>query len=95
MQNKYSIPQLDSSLFDWLAWRNGTIHDLGIQSCREQLITSQHGKEQLRKYAIGFCFGHNLPCRPKDEIAVMFLKDDLYFWFHLREKEFQEVFRQI
>jgi hypothetical protein len=93
---KYLIPQLDSSLFDWLTWRSGTIHDLEIKACRYDLITSNQGKEQLRKYAIGFCYGENLPCRPKlKEIAVMFFKNDLYFWFHLRENEFMKVFKNV
>jgi hypothetical protein len=93
MQNKYTIPYFDSSLFDWITWRSGSIHDLGIVACREVLITSPHGKEQLRKYAIGFCFGENLPCRPKHEMAVMFEKNDITFWFHLRLNEFNEVFK--
>lgn len=92
---KYIIPQLDSSLFDWLTWRNGTIHDLGIQACRYELIISENGKEQLRKYAVGFCYGENLPCRPKQEMAVMFFKNDLYFWFHLRKNEFEKVFNNV
>lgn len=95
MHDKYLIPQLDSSLFDWLSWRSGIIHDLGIKACREELITSTHGKESLRKYAIGFCYGENLPCRPKPEIAVMFEKDNLIFWFHLRQNEFELVFKWV
>ena len=88
-----TLPNLDSTLFDWLTWRNGSIHDLGIVSCRYELIISVHGKLRLREYAIGWCFGESLNCRPKqEEIAVLFEKDDKKFWFHLRRKEFCEVF---
>lgn len=87
------IPKIDSTLFDWLTWRNGSIHDLDIIACRYTLITSWHGKQQLRRYAVGWCYGENLMCRPKQgENAVMFEKDGLRFWFHLRRKEFEEVF---
>ena len=95
MENEFIIPKLDSTLFDWLTWRDGSIHDLDIQRCRYALITSPHGKSQLQKYAIGWCYGENLMCRPKiGEIAVMFEKDDIRFWFHLRRIEFIEVFRK-
>jgi hypothetical protein len=87
------IDKLDSTLFDWSSWRSGSIHDLDIIRCRYELITSPHGKSQLRRYAVGWCYGENLMCRcKKNEIATMFEKDEIRFWFHLRRKEFEEVF---
>ena len=48
---------------------------------------------ESRKYVIGWCYGHNLICRPKsNEIALMCFKDENDFWFHLREQEVIEVF---
>ena len=50
-------------------------------------------KNILKQYAIGYCDGENLGCRPKEnEKAIMFLKDDIYFWFHLRNKEFEIIY---
>ena len=88
------IPKLDSSLFTWLNWRAGSIHDLGIR-CRYAHITSNKGKLILKKYVIGWCYGHNLMCRPKsNEIALMCFKDENDFWFHLRKQEVIEVFKK-
>ncbi len=87
-----TLIQLDSSLFTWLNWRAGSIHDLGL-SCRYFDIITR-GKELLKKYAVGWCYGENLPCRPKEnEIALMVFKDGEQFWFHIRNKEFNEVFK--
>jgi hypothetical protein len=50
-------------------------------------------KHIIRQYAVGWCCGEELLCRPKcGEIAIMFLKDDVFFWFHLRKNEFEEIF---
>jgi hypothetical protein len=89
----YMIPKLDSTLFDWRRWRAGDVHDLDIQATRYALLTSIDGKRKLKEYAIGWCLGENLRCRPKLEIAVMFEKNDVQFWFHMRMQEFEEVFR--
>lgn len=87
------LKKLDASLFTWSNWKAGSIHDLGLQ-CRYFSITSLRGKEILKKYAIGFCKGENLLCRPKkNEIALMCFFEKEHFWFHLRKKEFTEVFR--
>jgi hypothetical protein len=81
----------DSSLFDWLTWRSGTPLDLGIARCRYDYIIRK--KETIKKYAIGYCNGESSICRPKNNHkAVMFYKDDTHFWFHLTDKEFEEVF---
>ena len=92
-ENNIIIPKLDSTLFGWQEWRAGTVHDLDIQACRYQLLTSIDGKIKLQKYAVGWCYGYNLKCRSKvNEIAIMFWKNDTYFWFHLRLQEFIKVF---
>lgn len=86
------LQKLDSSLFDWLTWRAYSIKTLGVFA-RYSDITSPMGKRILRKYAIGWCDGGSLLCRPKaDQVGVMFFKDGEQFWFHLRKKEFKEVF---
>jgi hypothetical protein len=48
---------------------------------------------QLRKYAVGYCDGASVSCRPKTgNKAVMFYKDGRHFWFHMTNYEFEEVF---
>lgn len=90
--DEVSLPKMDSKLFDGTVWRNGSIHELEIP-CRYQTITSPEGIRTLKKYAIGWCKGENLNCRPKkNHIATMFFKDGNQFWFHLRTNEFYEVF---
>ena len=85
-----SIPKFHGSSFDWLAWTGGSIQDLGI-ACRKQDIINK--KYLLRKYAIGYCPGEELQCRPKPNcIAIMCIKDDREFWFHINKDEFEEVF---
>jgi hypothetical protein len=84
------IEQLDSTLFDWQKWRAGSIADLNIL-CREVEIF--RNKRILKEFAIGYCYGENLPCRPKaNTMAIMFFKGEIHFWFHLRDKEFKGVF---
>lgn len=88
----YTIPLLSADEFDWLTWLNGTdIHiKLGI-NIREESIADC--TEILRKYAVGYIQGDRPICRPKaDEIAVMFLIDDVFGWTHLRKIEFERVF---
>ena len=89
------LEKLDSTLFTWLNWKAGSIHDLGL-FCRYYDITSVKGVPILHKYAIGWCYGENLMCRPKiGQIAIMCFKDDEEFWFHIRKNEFEEVFGKI
>ncbi len=85
------IEKLDSSLFDWQLWRAGSLLDLDILHCRYSFII--YNKEIIKKYAIGYCDGKSLFCRPKsDSMGVMFYKDGLQFWNHLKRNEFQEIF---
>lgn len=89
------LPRLDSSYFTWLGWRAYSIKELGV-FCRYADLTSARGKSILRKYAIGWCKGESLMCRPKtNQIALMCFKGGEEFWFHLRKREFEEVFLDI
>jgi hypothetical protein len=46
----------------------------------------------IRKYAVGYIHGSRLFCRPREnEVAIMFLVDDVFGWTHFREEEFEEV----
>ena len=88
------LQQMNPSLFDWLHWRiNDTFfNEFGFQ-CRYASLTSAHGKEVIRKYAVGWANGESLICRPKvGHKGVMFFKNDRHFWVHLRNKEFEEIF---
>ena len=61
--------------------------------CRKEDLFKR--RTVLRKHAIGYIEAEKLLCRPKkDNIAVMFLKDDEYFWFHFRKEEFQIIFNE-
>lgn len=85
------IEHLHGTTFDWLSWQGGTLFKLGLAP-RKQIIISN--SEIIKKYAIGYCAGEELLCRPKpDTIAVMFLKDDEYFWTHLLKEEFEIIFK--
>jgi len=87
-----SLEKIDSTNFTWDKWRAGSIKDFNIP-CRFISLTSEISKRTLREYAIGWAWGENLMCRPKEnEVAVMFYKDEEYFWFHLRRNEFYEIF---
>lgn len=89
----YTIPLLHADDFDWITWLNGiNIYiKLGIK-LREESIDDC--AETLRKYAVGYIQGGKPICRPKpDEIAVMFLVDDVFGWTHLRKYEFERIFK--
>ena len=89
------LPRLESSLFDWQAWRRRSVLDvLGPRlRCRTRDLTSPDGKARLRLFAVGWCPSERTPCRPKlENVAVMFWVDGDEFWFHLRKAEFEEVF---
>ena len=87
------LPKIDSTNFTWSLWRNGSIHDFNIP-CRYHAITEEGNARVLRQYAIGWCDGESVVCRPKkDTRAIMFDHDGVVFWFHLFTKEFKKVFR--
>lgn len=85
------LPSLESSWFDWLHWIHGDpMRNFGVQCRGEFLIANA---DVLRRYAVGWCDGWRVPCRPKaNKAAVMYLKDDRHFWFHLRQDEFDAIF---
>lgn len=86
------IPKLNSTLFDWVMWRNGSPIDIFGVSLRSYTITNI--KFNMIKHAIGYCNAESLICRPKcDCKAVMFFKDGVYYWFHMSNKEFDYVFK--
>jgi len=89
---KCDLPKLDSTEFTWNRWRSGSVHDLDIQ-CRYEELISVKSKIKIKEYAVGWAFSESLMCRPKEKaIAVMFYKDGEYFWFHLNQNEFYEIF---
>lgn len=87
--------KLDNSQFDWQSWRAGSPNDLNL-ICRESCLTSNRGKSIIREHAIGYCNAEDITCRPKkDNMAVMFLKNNKFFWFHLKNNEFKEIFGEL
>jgi len=88
------MKRLDSSLFDWLTWRNGNPLDVFDLPCRTSELTSSRGRWLLREHAVGWCPAESVPCRPKvGQIAVMFFKDGNLFWFHLRKHEVVSIWK--
>jgi hypothetical protein len=86
------IQKLDATLFDWITWRSGDVWNDFHIPCRSWALIAN--RDILNKYAIGWCYGENLICRPKENhIAVMFSKNDKTFWFHLRSEEFERIFK--
>lgn len=86
--------RLDGTIFDWLAWKNGTILDvLRVQSRYDDVVKN---RKLIRKYAVGWCPGEQLYCRPKENhVGVMFLVDEQMFWTHFTNKEFKAVFQEM
>lgn len=90
MKQSNLFVKMNSSYFDWLKWRAGSPLDFKIQ-CREELLISK--TTILRSYAIGWCDGESLICRPKiKHKGVMFYLNNVYFWFHFRNNEFERIF---
>lgn len=87
-----SIAEISPEHFDWQKWRAGSPSDLFL-ICREtELIRA---RMQVKKYAIGYCKSEHCLCRPKiGHRAVMFLKGEIMFWFHLRDREFRRIFNE-
>lgn len=75
--------------FDWLTWCGGGLSNLGLATRYNIIKDNIH---IIRKYAIGYLEAEHCVCRPKENyIAVMFLKDEEYFWTHLRKEEFDLI----
>lgn len=91
MRRELFIEKINPLNFDWQKWRGGTLLDIGVRGYRRTYIKER--AYLIRKYALGYCHGENLICRPKtDHYAVMFQTDKVLFWTHLRKQEFEEIF---
>jgi len=84
-----AIPELESSLFDWLTWRSGYPFEAFH-------IHAQHLVEwpiQVRESAIGWCPAEQVPCRPAGGlVALMCDVGNGPFWFHIKDSEFMKIF---
>ena len=88
------LRRIDSSLFDWLSWRDGTI--LELLNIPQRKVSLVANKNTLNLYAIGWSPAENIPCRPKSNCkAVMFAVKGREFWTHLTNEEFYEVFGKV
>ncbi len=88
------LPQMDSSLFDWLSWRGGSdiLAELGIP-CRYDELTATGAIVTLHRAAVGWCDGASVLCRPKaSSVAVMYQHGERRGWMHMRKNEFWRVF---
>ncbi len=86
------IEDMNPCFFTWDLWRAGNLATFGLAT-RYYSITSPEGKRILRKHAVGYCNGNNVMCRQKpNTVAVMFFKDEVHFWNHITQREFNEVF---
>lgn len=80
------LERMHGTSFDWLTWSGGGLTNLGLAN-RYEIVKSNI--YILKRYAVGYIEGEYCLCRPKkDEVAVMFLKDDRFFWTHITKKEF-------
>ena len=88
----YTIPMLPVDEFDWITWLNGA--DIWtLLGFRPRWFNIIDNANLLRQFAIGYIPGYKLSCRPElDEMAVMFLIDEVMGWTHFRKNEFEEVF---
>lgn len=87
------LQHMDGSQFDWLSWRAGDPHRMFGVSARTLSLRVAH--ETIRQYAIGWCRGENVLCRPKvGQIAVMFEIAEQRGWFHMRQHEFESIFSE-
>ena len=81
------LERMHGTSFDWLRWRGGELTNLGLANRYEIVKSNIH---ILRKYAVGYCYGNECLCRPKNnEVAIMFLQNDDFWWTHITEKEFE------
>lgn len=83
--------EMPSEYFDWSTWRAGSVHEFVMLCWEPHLLAAA---DTLRRYAVGWSRGDDLLCRPKGgQTAIMCFKDGRHFWFHLRNREFEEIFR--
>jgi len=86
------IEELDSSLFDWQKWRARNLGEI-LEGYKLRTYNLKFIRDKIKRAAVGYCFGENLNCRPKENhIALMCFHNNEHFWFHLRKSEFYEIF---
>jgi len=62
-----------------------------VPLCRKAVILYYQGR--IKKYAVGYCDGERLSCRPKiDTVAIMYHRGDIVFWSHLNRDEYEQIF---
>ena len=85
------IPKTDAGLFTFYLWEGGSVTDIfGWPHRYESLVAH---KEDLVRYAVGYCEGDELTVRPKPgQYAVLFDYDGVEWWNHFTENEFVEIF---
>ena len=89
------IKRLGSTEFFWERWNSGSFIDIGLLNGHKDINTSK-GRKLIRKYAIGYCPGHLLLVRPKNDCtAIMIFNGNITFWTHLTNKEFNLIFKEI
>lgn len=88
IEKRATIPLLGADSFNWLDWLAKDLFDFKWRT--NSII--QH-KGDLNKFALGWIWGNDLFCRPKqDNIAVLFEKNGDRFWSHLWVSEFVQTF---
>jgi MoaA/NifB/PqqE/SkfB family radical SAM enzyme len=90
-----TLPKMDSSLFDSSSWRLGAdfLSTFGFHLRWNGVKNSKAVRDTIRKAAVGWARGEDVPCRPKsNETAVMFATNNGEGWCHLRNSEMFEVF---
>ena len=91
--DKEFIVRLPYDSFTWNRWRAFNLF-CGINA-RVRYDDIKYFKKLLQTYVVGYIESQKTICRPKENhFAVMFLKDNIFSWCHLTEKEFYYVFKR-
>jgi hypothetical protein len=88
------IKKIDPTKFTYRKYNAGGWVDLGYNfadRCNINIF-----RENIKKYAIGYCDSSNLTIRSKIGKAVMFNMQDgeENFWLHLEDWEFEKIFNE-
>ena len=85
------LERMHETSFNFENWNAGSLSLLNIPM-RENCILNN--LEIIKRYSIGFLEGDMTMCRPKpNTIAIMFLKDGIYFWTHFTIKEAKGILK--
>ena len=88
------IEHFNETSFTWDIWSGGNLTDMLNISTRKEIIISN--SDVIRKHAIGWCKGDDVPCRSKpNTVAVMFLTNDIEWWTHFNVDEFLGCFPEL